>query len=50
MSDKTAQSRLSGITSLRPRMTSKTLLEVAMLAMIVILAVVLRVYRVRWGS
>ena len=49
MSDKTAQSRLGIITSIRPRMTSKTLLEVAMLAMIVILAVVFRVYRVRWG-
>lgn len=35
--------------SLRPRMTSKTLLEVAMLAMIVILAILFRVYRVRWG-
>jgi len=49
MSDKTVRSRLSGVASFRPRMTSKTLLEVAMLAMIVILAVVFRVYRVRWG-
>ena len=53
MTRTTKQGRLSGIlggvTSFRPRLSRKTALEASLLGMILVLAIIFRVMRVRWG-
>ncbi len=53
MTKTTKQSRLSGIldgiSSLRPRLSRKTALEVSILGMVLVLAIIFRVMKVRWG-
>ena len=53
MTRTTKQGRLSGIlggvSSLRPRLSRKTALEISILGMVLVLAIIFRVMRVRWG-